>query len=59
MKFEAVVHLLHVVGDFSYMGGFDVAYPSIEELQNQIIASAVKQMDQVCEENLQGCPLFY
>jgi nucleotide-binding universal stress UspA family protein len=58
LKFEAAIHLLHAVGDFSYMGGFDVAYPSIEELENQIIASAVRKMDQVCEEDLQGCPLF-
>lgn len=57
-KFGATIHLLHVVADFKYLGGFDVAYPTLEELENQIMTSTVRKMDQVCEESLQGCPLF-
>lgn len=58
LKFGATIHILHVIADLKYLGGFDVAYPALEELENQILTSTVRKMDQVCEESLQGCPLF-
>lgn len=57
-KYNANIHLLHVIEDFQKLGGFYVPHPSLELFQKEALKAAEKFMDNVCAEKLQGCPNF-
>jgi nucleotide-binding universal stress UspA family protein len=56
--FNSEVHLLYVVRDLKYLTSFHVPHPSLNKIEEEIAASSKKMMEKVCEEDLQGCPLF-
>ena len=57
-KYNSTIYLLHVAQDLLKWGGFYIPHPSLSMFQKQLLESAEKAMDRVCEEQLQGCPNF-
>ncbi|HMK65697.1 MAG TPA: universal stress protein [Thermodesulfobacteriota bacterium] len=56
--FGAGVYLLYVVRDLKYLTSFHVPHPSLDLIEKEIAENSEKMMEKVCEEDLQGCPLF-
>ncbi len=57
-KYNANIHLLHVIEDFLKWGGFYVPHPSLESFQEEALKAAEKFMDNVCDEKMESCPNF-
>jgi nucleotide-binding universal stress UspA family protein len=57
-KYEATVHLLHVVDDFRKWGGFYIPHIPLDQFQEAALKGAEKSLDKVCQEQLQHCPNF-
>ena len=57
-KYNSTIYLLHVAQDLLKWGGFYIPHPSLNLFQKELLESAEKAMDRVCEEQLQGCPNF-
>jgi len=54
-KYNSTIYLLHVVEDAHTWGAFGVSAAYDEE---EVLEAAGKEMDRVCEEQLQSCPNF-
>lgn len=57
-KYNSTIYLLHVAQDLLKWGGFYIPHPSLNLFQKEVLESAEKAMDRICEEQLQGCPNF-
>ncbi|MEJ2656362.1 MAG: universal stress protein [Desulfobacterales bacterium] len=57
-KYDSLVYLIHVVQDLNRWGKLYVPHPSMDKFQKEAIEVAKKAMDNVCENQLQGCPNF-
>lgn len=57
-KYDSTIYLLHVIQDISKWGGFYIPHISLDLYQNEAMEAAEKFMDQVCEQQMQGCPNF-
>lgn len=57
-KYNSTIYLLHVAQDLLKWGGFYIPHPSLNLFQKELLQSAEKAMDRICEEQLQGCPNF-
>ncbi len=57
-KYDSMVYLLHVVQDLNRWGKLYVPHPSMDKFQKEAIEVAKKNMDKVCEDQLQSCPNF-
>ena len=59
-QYKAEVHVIYVVADISHQkswyGEFDGS--DINELMEWAKKSAMKQLDQICDTYLGGCPMF-
>jgi nucleotide-binding universal stress UspA family protein len=67
-KYGAEIHLLYVAQDLAHFGSWygEMAPPEsefkpsvFEELHKWEIPRAEKKMDEVCEKDLAGCPMFH
>jgi nucleotide-binding universal stress UspA family protein len=54
-KYNSKIYLFHVAEDVHTWGAFEVPAAYGEE---EVLDAARKEMDRVCEEQLQGCPNF-
>ena len=57
-KYNSTIYLLHVAQDLLKWGGFYIPHPSLNLFQKELLESAEKAMDRICEEQLEGCPNF-
>jgi len=57
-KYGSTIYLMHVVQDLLDWGGLYVPHVSLEESQKEVLKSAEKLMDKICNEQLKGCPDF-
>ena len=57
-KFNSMIYLLHVAQDLLKWGGFYIPHPSLNLFQKELLESAEKAMEKICEEQLEGCPNF-
>jgi nucleotide-binding universal stress UspA family protein len=57
-KYDATIHLLHVVEDFSNWGGSYIPHIPFAQFHEQALKSAENTLDNICEEQLQGYPKF-
>ena len=57
-KYESMIYLLYVAEDLLKWGGFYIPHPSLSEYQKELLKSAEKHMDKICEEQLESCPNF-
>lgn len=57
-KFDSTLYLLHVIEDFSKWGGFYLPHISWDLYQKEAREVAEKNMDEVCGQQMQGCPKF-
>jgi nucleotide-binding universal stress UspA family protein len=57
-KYDSTIHLLHVVEDLLKWGGFYVPHPSLGQYQAELLKNAEKRMEEICEDQLQGCRNF-
>ena len=58
-KYDSMIYLLHVVEDLSKWGvGSFVPHLPLDSFKNDAIEGAKKAMDQVCDQQLKGCPNF-
>jgi nucleotide-binding universal stress UspA family protein len=57
-KYNSTIYLLHVAQDLLKWGGFYIPHPSLNLFQKDLLESAEKAMDRICEAQLQGCPNF-
>jgi nucleotide-binding universal stress UspA family protein len=57
-KYNSTIYLVHVAQDLLKWGGFYIPHPSLNLFQKELLESAEKAMDRICEEKLQGCPNF-
>ena len=58
-KYDSMIYLLHVVEDLSKWGvGSFVPHLPLDSFKNDAIEGAKKAMDQVCDQQLEGCPNF-
>jgi len=57
-KYGSTIYLMHVVQDLLDWGGLYVPHISLEESQKEVLKSAEKLMDKICNEQLKGCPDF-
>ena len=57
-KYNSQVYLLHVVQDLNKWGKLYVPHPSMDKFQNEANECAKKEMDKICEKELQSCPNF-
>jgi nucleotide-binding universal stress UspA family protein len=57
-KFNSTIYLLHVIEDISKWGGFYIPHISLDLYQEEAMEAAEKFMDQVCNQQMQGCPNF-
>lgn len=57
-KYNSKVYILHVVQDLHEWGGLYVPHASFALDQKKILESAIKAMDNVCDEQLESCPNF-
>ncbi len=59
-KYQTEVHVLYVIPELalhdSWYGEFDKSH--IDKIQEWERKTAKKRLDQVCEQYLQGCPLY-
>lgn len=54
-KYNSTIYLLHVAEDAHTWGAFGVAAAYDED---EVLDAARKEMDRICEEQLQSCPNF-
>jgi nucleotide-binding universal stress UspA family protein len=57
-KYNAQIYILYVADDLRRYAGIHVPHPSISQIIKEAMASANKMLDQICDENLKGCPNF-
>jgi nucleotide-binding universal stress UspA family protein len=57
-KYNSTIHLLHVVGDLLKWGGFYVPHPSLTQYQTELLKGVEKKMEEICEDQMQGCKDF-
>lgn len=57
-KYDSMIYLLYVAEDLLKWGGFYIPHPSLSEYQRELLKSAEKHMDKICEEQLKSCPNF-
>ena len=57
-KYNSTIYLLHVIEDILKWGGFYIPHMSLNMLQKEAMETAEKFMDEVCEQQMQGCPNF-
>jgi len=59
-KYQAEIHLLYVAQDISHheswYGEFDTSH--IKKLQDWEMQAAEKRLEVLCQDHLQGCPLY-
>ena len=60
-KFEAEIYLLYVAEDLTDYGNWygELTPDHAQKLRDWEVPLAQKNMDGVCEKDLQGCPLFH
>jgi nucleotide-binding universal stress UspA family protein len=57
-KYGSTIYLLHVVEDLLKWGGFYVPHPSLTQYQTELLKSAEEKMEEICEDQMQGCKDF-
>jgi nucleotide-binding universal stress UspA family protein len=57
-KYNSTIYLLHVVEDFLRWGGFYIPHISLELYQKEAMEAAEKLMDEICDQQMQGCSQF-
>jgi nucleotide-binding universal stress UspA family protein len=56
-QYHSQIYILYVNELHEWGGGF-IPHPSIDKLQKDALKWAEKEMDKICEEQLQSCPNF-
>jgi nucleotide-binding universal stress UspA family protein len=57
-KYNSTIYLLHVVEDLLRWGGFYIPHISLELYQKEAMEAAEKLMDEICDQQMQGCSQF-
>ncbi len=60
-KYDAEIHLLFVAEDISQVINFygeDQSGP-VQQFRDWLIKKAEKRMEEICQKDLQGCPLYH
>ena len=57
-KYDSQICLFHVVQDLNRWGKLYVPHPSMDKFQKEANEAAIKAIENVCENQLQGCPNF-
>lgn len=59
-KWDSEIYILYVVDDpLKWDGMYEMAYPSLSNLQEEALKAAKKALDKVCRNTLNGCPNFH
>jgi nucleotide-binding universal stress UspA family protein len=59
-KYNAEIHVLYVIEDIAHHDGWYGAFEEkrIEELMKHANKTASKRLEQICDNYLEGCPLY-
>ena len=57
-KYNSTIYLLHVVEDLLRWGGFYIPHISLELYQKEAMEAAEKLMDEICDQQMQGCSQY-
>ena len=57
-KYNSIIYLLHVVQDLNRWGKLYIPHPFMDTFQKEANEAAMNAMNNVCKNQLQGCPNF-
>ena len=57
-KYDAMVYLVHVIEDIPKWSGYYVPHFPFDLYKDDALKSAKKALDEICKNQLQGCPNF-